>query len=256
MKNKKDEFEKFVAIFMFVLIFIATCIMSAFKFSQYGYLLEIKDYFNFASSFGGAILSALISMMILYITVKQTREIQQDNRRRQDIADSLTCIPMLDVNYSMNEENSHCGECENLKMRKYEYKNEESDTIELDIIGWILLDNIGKGPCNVKKHRIQYTYCDKIKTNYVTKWTDDFEDKSIKVESTEIITTNRNKLYQISISDNKVLNDYILSSIMVLELYYNDLLCNEYIQKFTLFCDDKVTEIKSVIVDLPKLIKD
>ncbi|WP_252224319.1 MULTISPECIES: hypothetical protein [unclassified Clostridium] len=84
--KKEDGFEKFVAIFILVLIFIATCITLAFKFSQYGYLLEIKDYFNFAASFGGAILSAVISLMILYITVYQTREIQKENMKQVKIA--------------------------------------------------------------------------------------------------------------------------------------------------------------------------
>lgn len=115
-----------------------------------------------------------------------------------------------------------------------------------------MLDNIGKGPCNVKKHRIQYTYNGENKQ--VTKWSDDLQNKNIKVESTEIITTNRNRLYQFSILDSNVIRDCKVLSIMTLELLYDDLLGNEYAQTFTLFCDDDISKIKSVIVNLLKKI--
>lgn len=215
---------------------------------------KYENYYLALASLLGGLIGGIGTLIAVIISNEETRRIQEENKKmheedikRQELADSLTCIPMLDVNY---DENLTCGKNENLKIEKTLYNDSQKNTSELCITGWILLDNIGQGPCNVKKQRIQYTYMNENES--ITKWSDDEEDKNIKVESTEIITTNRNRLYQISVLDNNVSKDCKVSSIMVLELFYDDLLGNEYTQKFTLFCDNKITKINSVIVELPQ----
>lgn len=78
-KDKVDEFSKLLVVFLIGLIIIAITIAVAFKNSKYGGLLEIKDYFNFAGSFGGAILSASISFFILFITIESNKSEQQES---------------------------------------------------------------------------------------------------------------------------------------------------------------------------------
>ncbi|OPF51535.1 hypothetical protein BH721_01415 [Clostridium baratii] len=67
-------------IYVGILSFIAFCVAIIFKKSEFGYLLEIKDYFNFAGAFGGAILSGFISLVILKVTLTKQKE-QFDEER-------------------------------------------------------------------------------------------------------------------------------------------------------------------------------
>lgn len=65
-----------------VLFLIGGIIVLCFRMLPYGEQLEIKDYFNFASSYIGASVGAIISLFVLYITVGQTREIQKENNKQ------------------------------------------------------------------------------------------------------------------------------------------------------------------------------
>ena len=67
-----------------ILSIIAVCVAIAFKNSKFGNLLEIKDYFNFAGSFGGAILGGFISLIILKVTLKEQRKQFEEQRKIED----------------------------------------------------------------------------------------------------------------------------------------------------------------------------
>ncbi|EHK2337675.1 TPA: hypothetical protein ACSQWB_000965 [Clostridium perfringens] len=87
MKRFENKFVITLIAILFALI--ATCIALVFKYSKYGYLLEIKDFFNFAGSFGGAILGGLVSIVVLKFTLDKQKE-QFDEERR--IAKERTII--------------------------------------------------------------------------------------------------------------------------------------------------------------------
>lgn len=72
-KNKK-RFKWLDWNFIFVITIIMICIMAMFKLSKYGDQLDIKDFFQFVASFGGAILGAIVSFRILSLTVEKQRE--------------------------------------------------------------------------------------------------------------------------------------------------------------------------------------
>ncbi|MDQ0150048.1 hypothetical protein ACFO6R_08530 [Eubacterium multiforme] len=84
-----EDNKLYLKIFLFF-IFISFFIPIIFKISKYGYELEIKDYFNFAGSFGGAILGGIISLIILKTTLaKQEQQFDkqrkiEDTRREED----------------------------------------------------------------------------------------------------------------------------------------------------------------------------
>ncbi|WP_252248754.1 hypothetical protein [Clostridium sp. ZBS20] len=245
--KKEDGFEKFVAIFIFVLIFIATCITLTFKFSQYGYLLEIKDYFNFAASFGGAILSAMMSLMILYITVKQTREIQEENRivqkeneKRQRRVDSLICMPILDIDYNK--------EYFDIKNKTYEtmkpYIEDYNGCVEFRC--WIKFKNIGKGPCKINSYTISFNYINENGVN---------SDSEYKVicGSNYIIPQEKTINYQISFKDENIRVDYKIVPIYTLNIYFSDVLKSDYVQVYTIFIRDN--KVNNIQVNLPQLIE-
>ncbi|MGG5461489.1 hypothetical protein [Clostridium sp. B9] len=83
MKKSKNKINFTIGIIIITGLFvlIAIGIASIFKHSPYGDLLEIKDFFNFAGSFGGAILGGLVSIMILKFTLDKQKE-QFDEERR------------------------------------------------------------------------------------------------------------------------------------------------------------------------------
>ncbi|MGN2371868.1 hypothetical protein ACTFJW_17800 [Clostridium cagae] len=90
MNKEKNELEKFIMCFLGALISIALCIAFVFKVSTYGNQLKIDDYFNFTASFGGAILGALISMIILYVTIINNKK-ENDDKRIEDV------MPILEI---------------------------------------------------------------------------------------------------------------------------------------------------------------
>lgn len=80
---KKNNIEKNTSrmfiLLSVVLMIIGISISIIFRIIPYGDQLVIEDYFNFAGSFAGASIGALISMFVLYVTVNQTKEIQKEN---------------------------------------------------------------------------------------------------------------------------------------------------------------------------------
>ncbi|MBN1079298.1 hypothetical protein [Clostridium botulinum] len=80
IKNK--SFEQAVSIFILYIIGIGAFVAIAFRISSYGHELKISDYFNFVGSFGGAILGAIVSFLILYITVIRERNALEQQRKR------------------------------------------------------------------------------------------------------------------------------------------------------------------------------
>lgn len=85
---KEDQESKLYLKIFSMFIFIAIFIPIIFKVSKYGYELEIKDYFNFAGSFGGAIFGGIISLIILKTTLikqKQQFDKQHNNELLNDV---------------------------------------------------------------------------------------------------------------------------------------------------------------------------
>lgn len=85
-KNNEDiedkKFGKFFTGFILYMIGVGLSVALVFRFMPYGYTLEIKEYFNFAGSFGGAILGAIVSFLILYVTVIRERSALEEQRKR------------------------------------------------------------------------------------------------------------------------------------------------------------------------------
>ncbi|HII4440515.1 TPA: hypothetical protein ACY4R4_001334 [Clostridium perfringens] len=81
MKRSKYKFIIVNISITIILTLIAIEIAFVFKISKYGNLLEIKDFFNFAGSFGGAILASWISIIILIFTLEKQKE-QFDEERK------------------------------------------------------------------------------------------------------------------------------------------------------------------------------
>lgn len=87
---KEDEESKLYSRIFLFLIFCAFSIAFIFRILPYGEQLEIKDYFNFAGAFGGAIIGGFISLIILKVSLKEQKdqfekqkEIE-DTRREED----------------------------------------------------------------------------------------------------------------------------------------------------------------------------
>jgi len=87
IKNSLRNKNKFLfngIIFMISIIIVSVALMLLFKNSYYGSELKIEHYFNFVSSFGGAILVSMTSVIVLVVTVKQTRDIQNKIIKREE----------------------------------------------------------------------------------------------------------------------------------------------------------------------------
>lgn len=90
LKNIKDLFKEdeesnlYSRIFLFLICY-AFLIALIFRILPYGEQLEIKDYFNFAGSFGGAIIGGFISLVILKITLKEQKEQFEKQKEIEDI---------------------------------------------------------------------------------------------------------------------------------------------------------------------------
>lgn len=134
VEKKASRMFGFLAI---VLIIVGLTIALTFRNLPYGEQLEIKDYFNFVGSFTGASISALISIVVLFITVSQTREIQEENRAQYQIANINEKLKDLRNKFEIHNNNEkilYSIECRTL----LNIKVDELEEIEnLEIIGVI-----------------------------------------------------------------------------------------------------------------------
>ena len=118
-------------IFVILLAIIAGCIALIFKYSKYGFFLEIKDYFNFAGTFGGAILGGLISLIILKTTLESQKE---EFENQKNIEDQRREEDAKQFRLQLQEERSRFEkQCEItlLNDKLSEYKNVYYSTSEL-----------------------------------------------------------------------------------------------------------------------------
>lgn len=145
MKNKKkDLYEKFGSTliwFIIGLVIIAASIALTFRFSKYGDELKIQDYFAYAGSFGGAILSAGISFFILFITIERGKIEQEENMLN-------SARPILKINFN-NIGNSH-----NYKIYYIKTNSKENSPDRLNFS----IKNIGTGPARNLKIKIEDEY--------------------------------------------------------------------------------------------------
>ncbi|NRT90921.1 hypothetical protein [Clostridium beijerinckii] len=80
-KLEEYKFTNIILQFVSTLSGIALLIVGGFKFSPYGQDLKVSDYLNFIGSFGGAILGAMMSLLILVITINNQKKNMDDQRR-------------------------------------------------------------------------------------------------------------------------------------------------------------------------------
>lgn len=234
MKHRKDSFENFTVIFLLTLIFVAICIACTFKLSKYGYLLEIKDYFNFAASFGGAILSAGISMIVLFITTKQTREIQDENKNLQETYDkkqtSLEArkyIPVLDVVNSAENEIKKC----------------KKDIMSISL----MLNNKGEVPCNIDGYKISCIFRKGGQEINI-----EHDTRKLKAKLLKVFCKDDNKKYNFFIGDPEVENLLIRDEIRIyIKLFLTSSLNYKYHQTIGIVLENERINNSKTEITLP-----
>jgi hypothetical protein len=87
-KSEVDNLTEMISKFVLTLSGVALLILFGFRIGPYGEQLKINDMLGYTASFGGAILSSMTSLIILYVTFKQTRKIQEENQRQTFISNT------------------------------------------------------------------------------------------------------------------------------------------------------------------------
>lgn len=80
-KSEESKFTNMILRFVVILTAVAMMIVLVFRGSPYGNQLTIGDYLGFAGDFGGAILGAMMSLMILAITLNKQKKDLEDQRQ-------------------------------------------------------------------------------------------------------------------------------------------------------------------------------
>lgn len=83
-KSEEGKLANMILKFVIILSVIALLIAGSFRMSPYGNELKIGDYLSFAGAFGGAILGAMMSLMILTITIKNQKKDLEEQRKIDD----------------------------------------------------------------------------------------------------------------------------------------------------------------------------
>lgn len=78
-KSEVDNLTEMISKFVLTLSGVALLILFGFRIGPYGEQLKINDMLGYTASFGGAILSSMTSLIILYVNI-QTDE--KNSRRK------------------------------------------------------------------------------------------------------------------------------------------------------------------------------
>lgn len=235
--NLKKNINKYnIMILLVAVVPMVFCliIMLVFRNSKYGQLLEVNDYFNFIGSFGGAILSAIISLIVLYITVQQTREIQNENKTLQETYDkkqtSLEArkyIPVLDVVNSAENEIEKC----------------KKDTMLISL----MLNNKGEVPCNIDGYKIS---CSARSGRQKIEIEND--TRKINVNLLKVFCKDDNKKYNFIINDPEVENLPIGDEIRIyIKLFLTSSLNYKYHQTIGIVLENERINNSKTEITLP-----
>ncbi|MBY6916035.1 hypothetical protein [Clostridium botulinum] len=211
--------------------------------------LLIKLIFNGSESsitymqYIGSITGGLATLIALYITVKQTREIQEDNKKRQqeyeEIQTSLEAkkyIPLLDIKDNNWDENVL-------------YKINENGYM----LVFLRLKNKGEVSCNIYGYKINCTWknADNQRIDIVN------DTVSCKINLVQVISKDDDKMAEFIIRDEKIKNLIYKDKISIyITLYLKSTLNYRYEQTIGLDLRDNHVHENIINISLPKWISD